>query len=72
MDDSDGSSSYVLERCYEYWKQMAEIGDDDFKKQMKLWFESHRTGYVLDYMDEYIEELLFECFASKEMILDEI
>lgn len=72
MDDSDGSSSYVLERCYEYWKQMAEIGDDDFKKQMKLWFESHRIGYVLDYMDEYIEELLFECFASKEMILDEI
>ena len=72
MDDSDGSSSYVLECCYECWKKMAETGNDDFKNQMKLWFDSHRTGYVFDYMDEYIEELLFECFASKEMILDEI
>lgn len=58
MDDSDGSSSYVLERCYEYWKQMAEAGDDDFRNQMKLWFESHRTGFVLEFMDEYIEEIL--------------
>lgn len=72
MDDSDGSSSYVLNRCYEYWKQMAEIADEDFKNQMKLWFESHRTGFVFEFMDEYIEEILFECFATKDMIMDEM
>lgn len=53
-------------------KHMAEIADEDFKNQMKLWFESHRTGFVLDFMDEYIEEILFECFATKEMIEGEI
>ena len=72
MDDSDGSSSYVLDRCYDYWAQILEKCDDGFKNQMKLWFESHRTGYVLDFMDEYIEEILFEYFATKEMIAEEI
>ena len=72
MDDSDGSSSYVLDRCYDYWEQILEKSDDGFKNQMKLWFESHRTGYVLDFMDEYIEEILFEHFATKEMIAEEI
>lgn len=72
MDDSDGSSSYVLDRCYECWEQILEKSDIEFKKQMKLWFESHRTGYVLDFMNEYIEEILFEHFATKEMIAEEI
>lgn len=72
MDDSDGSSSYVLDRCYECWKQILEKSDAGFKNQMKLWFENYRTGYVLDFMDEYIEEILFEHFATKEMIAEEI
>ena len=72
MDDSDGSSSYVLDRCYDYWEQILEKSDDGFKEQMKLWFANHRTGYVLDFMDEYIEEILFEHFATKEMIAEEI
>lgn len=72
MDDSDGSSSYVLERCYECWEQILEKSDAEFRHQMKLWFENHRTGYVLDFMDEYIEEILFEHFATKEMIAEEM
>ena len=72
MDDSDGSSSYVLDRCYECWEQILEKSDAEFKNQMKLWFENHRKGYVLDFMDEYIEEILFEHFATKEMIAEEI
>lgn len=72
MDDSDGSSSYVLDRCYECWEQILEKCDAGFKNQMKLWFENHRTGCVLDYMDEYIEEILFEYFATKEMLAEEM
>lgn len=72
MDDSDGSSSYVLNRCYECWEEILKKSDGDFKNQMKIWFENHRTGYVLDFMDEYIEEILFEHFATKEMIAEEI
>lgn len=72
MDDSDGSSSFVLDGCYACWKQIIEKSDDDFKNEMKEWFENHRTGYVIDFMEEYIEEILFDCFATKEKIAEEI
>ena len=72
MDDSDGSSSIVLNSCYECWKEIIEKSDDDFKEEIKGWFENHRTGYVIDFMDEYIEEILFDAFATKEMIMEEI
>lgn len=66
MDDSDGCSSIVLEHCYECWKEIIEKSDDDFNKEIKGWFENHRTGYVIDFMDEYIEEILFDAFATKK------
>ena len=72
MDDSDGSSSVVLNSCYECWKEIIEKSDDDFKEEIKGWFEKHRTGYVIDFMDEYIEEILFDAFATKEVIMEEI
>lgn len=72
MDDSDGSSSVVLNSCYECWKEIIEKSDDDFKEEIKGWFENHRTGYVIDFMDEYIEEILFDAFATKEVIMEEI
>lgn len=72
MDDSDGTSSGVLDCCYECWKQIIEKADESFKQELKVWFEAHRTGYVLDFMDEYIEEILFEEFATEEDIIEEI
>ena len=72
MDDSDGNSSMVLNSCYECWKQIIEKSNDCFKKEIKGWFENHKTGYVIDFMGEYIEEILFEAFATKEAIIEEI
>ena len=72
LDDSDGSSAVVLDGCYECWKQIIEKSDGNFRNEIKVWFENHKTGYVLDFMDEYIEEILFDEFATKEEIKEEI
>ena len=72
MDDSDGSSSYVADQCYECWKQILEKSDEDFKAEIRKWFETHKTGYVADYMDEYIEEFILNEFADRQMIEKEI
>lgn len=78
MDDSDGSSSYVADNCYECWKLILEKCSCEKKKKIKKWFEEHQDGYVIDFMEEYIHEFYNEEFLSDEdirkkiMELDEI
>ncbi len=72
MDDSDGSSSYVADQCYECWKQIIEKSDEDFKTEIGEWFETHKTGYVIDYIGEYIEEIILDEFATREMLSERI
>lgn len=71
MDDSDGGSSFVMNACYECWKEIIEKSDDEIKKEIKTWFEMHREGYVIDIYKGYIEEVLLEFFATEEMIMEE-
>ncbi|MGN1192049.1 MAG: SWIM zinc finger family protein [Dorea sp.] len=72
MDDSDGGSSFVANSCYECWKQIIEKSDEIYRNEMKSWFETHRDGYVIDIYEEYMEEILFEFFATEEMITEKI
>ncbi len=72
MDDSDGNSTYVANNCYDCWKLIAEKADDAFKYEMKHWFETHNTGFVVDFMEEYIEEILMDVFPTKEKLEEEI
>lgn len=72
MDDSDGSSSFVTNACYECWKHIIEKSDSAFKVEMKTWFDKHRDGYVIDVYEEYIAEILLEFFATDEEIVEEI
>ena len=72
MDDSDGNSIYVANNCYDCWKLIVEKADDTLKDEMKHWFESHSTGFVVDFMEEYIEEILMDVFPTREMLEEEI
>lgn len=72
MDDSDGTSSFVADSCYECWKQIIEKSDGIYRDEIKSWFETHRDGYVIDVYEEYMEEILFEFFATEEMITEKI
>lgn len=79
MDDSDGGTSQVADLCYEKWKKILENCSDDEKNKMFSWFTTHQAcGYVIDYMEDYIEEFLMNEFNSRELLekklkyLDEI
>ncbi len=72
MDDSDGGSSYVAENCYKCWKEIIEKSDDKFKNEMKVWFETPRDEFVVDYLEEYIDEILIDAFATEEELTREI
>lgn len=72
MDDSDGGSAYVANDCYECWSLILQKCDKRQKEKMKKWFESHQHGYVIDFMEEYLQEFLFSEFLSEELIKDKI
>ena len=72
MDDSDGGSSYVADKCYECWKMIVEKSDEQGRAKMKRWFESHQNGYVVDYIEEYLQEFLFSEFPTEELIREAI
>lgn len=72
MDDSDGGSSYVADKCYECWKKIVEKSDESGKTKMKKWFKSHQNGYVVDYIEEYLQEFFFSEFPTEELLRETI
>lgn len=79
MDDSDGGTTEVAHTCYELWKDILENSSEEEKKKMFQWFTEHlNNGYVIDYMEEYIEDFLMNEFHDRELLeiklksLDEI
>lgn len=70
IDDSDGGTSMVAEKCYEYWKKILDKCNVDQKQKMEEWFKKHETGYVIDIYDEYIKEFLQNEFPSEERLCE--
>lgn len=79
MDDSDGGSSMVAETCYDYWRKITENCNENDREIIKNWFRDHKnTDFVIDYMEEYVNEFFEQYFMSEDEIwermnaLDEI
>lgn len=72
IDDSNGGSTYVADECYECWNLILQKCDKRQKEKMKKWFESHQSGYAIDFMDEYLQEFLFSEFLSEALIKEKI
>lgn len=79
MDDSDGGSGMIAEECYDYWGKIVEECDENDRIIIKKWFLEHKnTDFVIDYMEEYVNDFFEQHFISEEEIrermdaLDEI
>lgn len=79
MDDSDGGSVMVAEKCYDYWRKITEKCTENDRTIIKKWFQDHKNSdFVIDYMEEYVDEFFEEYFISEDEIrermnaLDEI
>ncbi|WP_394522695.1 hypothetical protein [Lacrimispora sp. JR3] len=72
MDDSDGGTGMLANQCMEIWLEIIEHCDMDIKKSMFRWFKEHLDGRVIDYMEEYIEQILFDNFKEDEFLEDKL
>ena len=68
MDDSDGGTGEIAGRCLEIWQEILDNCSIDFKRDMYKWFVEHLDGSVIDYMEDYVEKILFEDFREEEFM----
>lgn len=66
MDDSDGGTGMLADRIYQLWQELLVKVSAEEKKKMFEWFTSHLDGSVIDYLEEYIEQILMGKFEEKE------
>ncbi|MFD2116624.1 SWIM zinc finger domain-containing protein [Paenibacillus yanchengensis] len=68
MDDSDGGIGIIAETCLELWQAIvAECSLND-KRAIFQWFYEQLGTLENDYMEEYIEQILFANFIEKEFL----
>ena len=58
MDDSGGEISMVAQDVYAVWLELLSKEDSQGKRKMFEWFLAHLDGSVVDYLEEYIEEMI--------------
>ena len=66
MDDSDGGTGMLADRIYQLWLELLVKVSAEEKKKMFDWFTSHLDGSVIDYLEEYIEQIIMGEFDEKE------
>ncbi|MDE7046240.1 MAG: SWIM zinc finger family protein, partial [Acetatifactor sp.] len=66
MDDSDGGTGMLADRIYQFWLELLTKVDVDEKKEMFCWFTEHLDGSIIDYLEEYIEQIIMEEFSEQE------
>lgn len=66
MDDSDGGTGMLADRIYQLWLELLVKVSSEEKRKMFEWFTSHLDGSVIDYLEEYIEQIIMGEFEEKE------
>ncbi len=72
IDDSDGGTTWIADRCYEYWKHILVQATDEQRKQMFQWFKRHPKDYVIDFMEDYISDFLMDEFHDETMLREKM
>ena len=65
MDDSDGGTSEIARICSDIWKEILYNCHIKFKREVFKWFMDHLDGSVIDYMEEYLQDFVFNHFKKK-------
>lgn len=68
MDDSDGGTGILANQIYQLWLELLTKTNVDEKREMFQWFTTHLDGSVIDYLEEYIEQIIMEEFEQEEYV----
>ena len=66
MDDSDGGTGMLADRIFQLWLELLVKVSSEEKRKMFDWFTSHLDGSVIDYLEEYIEQIIMGEFEENE------
>ena len=66
MDDSDGGTGMLADEIYNDWRELLDYVDEKEKHEMFDWFSAHLNGSVIDYLEEYIYQIVLNEFPEKE------
>ena len=72
MDDSGGETSMLAEQIYQLWLELLTKVNAQDKRKMFIWFTTHMDGSVIDYLEEYIEQIIMEEFKVPEYEQDKL
>ena len=72
MDDSDGGLGMFANECYQVWNKILDQANEQIEAKIYQWFINHLDGSVIDYMEEYLEEILMEQFKSEKYLKDKL
>lgn len=72
MDDSDGDLGMFASECYQVWNKILDQANEQIEAKIYQWFINHLDGSVIDYMEEYLEEILMEQFKSEKYLKDKL
>lgn len=68
MDDSDGGTGVIAEQAYEFWLELLTKVSAEEKREMFRWFTTHFDGSIIDYLEEYMENIIMEEFEEEEYL----
>lgn len=68
MDDSDGGTGMLADQIYQLWSELLTKVNKEEKQDMFQWFTTRLDGSIVDYLEEYIEQIIMEEFEEKEYV----
>lgn len=72
MDDSDGGTGMLADRIYQLWIELLSKVTAQDKEKMFVWFTTHLDGSIIDYLEEYIEQIIIEDFKESKYRRDKL
>ena len=66
--DDDGDLGMFGEDCTSLWTEIIGNAETAQKRTYLAWFLDHLDGSVIDYMEEYLEQVVMNCFPEEEFL----
>lgn len=68
LDDSDDETDILSGRCTEIWRVILSSCSQALKRDMFYWLCKHLDQSLIESMEQYIEDILFEDFSEREFL----